>query len=83
MLGSFATEVANEVKENRFSRGEACPHCGHDEVSRNEKYKEKQRYICKFCRKTFTDFTLSPKHNSSKDEKRYLEGTGLRFMCHG
>lgn len=40
MLGSFATEVTNEVKKNRFSRGKVCPHCGHDEVSRNGKYKE-------------------------------------------
>lgn len=63
VLGSFATEVTNEVKENRFSRGKVCPHCGHDEVSRNGKYHGKQRYICKSCRKIFTDFTLSPKHN--------------------
>ncbi len=48
MLGSFATEVTNEVKENRFSRGKVCPHCGHDEVSRNGKYNGKQRYICKY-----------------------------------
>ncbi|EKQ57245.1 MULTISPECIES: hypothetical protein [unclassified Clostridium] len=25
VLGSFATEVTNEVKENRFSRGKVCP----------------------------------------------------------
>jgi len=73
VLGSFATEVTNEVKENRFSRGKVCPHCGHDEVSRNGKYKKKQRYICKSCRKTFTDFTLSPKHNSKKDVKQWIQ----------
>lgn len=72
VLGSFATEVTNEVKENRFSRGKVCPHCGHDEVSRNGKYDGKQRYICKSCRKTFTDFTLSPKHNSKKDVKQWI-----------
>lgn len=73
VLGSFATEVTNEVKENRFSMGKACPHCGHDEVSRSGKYHEKQRYICKSCRKTFTDFTLSPKHNSKKDVKQWIQ----------
>lgn len=73
VLGSFATEVTNEVKENRFSRGKACPHCGHDEVSRNGKYHGKQRYICESCRKTFTDFTLSPKHNSKKDVKQWIK----------
>ncbi len=25
VLGSFATEVTNEVKENRFSKGESLP----------------------------------------------------------
>lgn len=54
VLGSFATEVTNEVKENRFSSGKVWPHCGHDEVSRNGKYNGKQRYICKSCQKTFT-----------------------------
>ncbi len=54
VLDSFAAEVTNEVKENRFSKGKVCPYCGHDEVSRNEKYNGKQRYICKSCRKTFT-----------------------------
>jgi transposase-like protein len=73
VLGSFATEVTNEVKENRFSRGKVCPHCEHDEVSRNGKYHGKQRYICKSCRKTFTDFTLSPKHNSKKDVKQWIQ----------
>lgn len=73
VLGSFATEVTNEVKENRFSRGKVCPHCEHDEVSRNGKYNGKQRYICKSCRKTFTDFTLSPKHNSKKDVKQWIQ----------
>jgi transposase-like protein len=32
ILGSFATEVTNEVKENRFSKGKVCPCCGHDEI---------------------------------------------------
>ena len=31
VLGSFATEVTNEVKENRFSKGKVCPCCGHAE----------------------------------------------------
>ena len=73
VLDSFATEVTNEVKENRFSKGEVCPHCEHNDVSRNGKYHENQRYICKSCRKTFTDFTLSPKHNSKKDVKQWIQ----------
>ncbi|URZ03353.1 hypothetical protein CLAUR_033990 [Clostridium felsineum] len=72
ILCSFATEVTNEVKENRFSRGKVCPYCGHDEVSRNGKFNGKQRYICKSCRKTFTDFTRSPHYNSKKDIKKWI-----------
>jgi len=72
VLGSFATEVTNEVKENSFSTGKVCPHCEHDEVSRNGKYNGKQRHICKSCRKTLTDFTLSPKHNSMKNVKQWI-----------
>jgi len=68
VLGSFATEV----KENRFSKGKVCPHCGHEEVSRNGKFNSKQRYICKSCRKTFTDFTRSPRYNSKKDIKKWI-----------
>lgn len=72
VLGSFATEVTNEVKENRFSKGKVCPHCGHEEVSRNGKFNDKQRYICKSCRKTFTDFTRSPRYNSKKDIRKWI-----------
>ena len=60
VLGSFATEVINEVKGNRFFKEKICHHCGRDEVSRNGKYNGNQRHICKSCRKTFTDFTRSP-----------------------
>ncbi len=73
VLGSFATEFTNEVKENRFSKGRICPHCECDKISRNGRYHGKQRYICKHCRKTFTDFTLSPKHNSKKDVKQWIQ----------
>lgn len=72
VLGSFATKVANEVKENRFSKGKVCPCCGHEHVSRNGKFNGKQRYICKSCRRTFTDFTRSPQYNSKKDVKDWI-----------
>ncbi len=72
VLGSFATEITNEVKENRFSRRKVFPHCNHDEVSRDGNYNGKQRYICKSFRKTFTDSTRSPKHNSKKDVRQWI-----------
>jgi len=72
VLGSYAAEVTDEVKENRFSKGKVCPYCSHDGVSRNSKYSDKQRYICKFCKRTFTDFSSSPRHNSKKDIKKWM-----------
>jgi len=72
VLGSYAAEVTDEVKENRFSKGKVCPHCDHDRVSRNGKYNGKQRYICKSCKRTFTDFSRSPRHNSKKDIKKWM-----------
>ncbi len=70
VLGSFASVLATKIKENRFSRGKVCPFCSSNEVSRNGKFNGRQRYICKSCRKTFTDFTRSPMHNSKKDSKK-------------
>ena len=63
---SIGDEITDNVKENRFSKGKVCPRCEHDQVSRNGKYNGTQRYICKSCGKTFTDFTRSPRHNSKK-----------------
>ena len=59
VLGSQVGQVCEEVKEFRFSKGKVCPHCTSESISRNGKYNGKQRYICKDCRKTFTDFTNS------------------------
>ncbi|MFT9497819.1 IS1595 family transposase [Anaerosolibacter sp.] len=72
VLGSFVTEVTDEVKENRFSKGKVCPYCEHDELSRNGKFNGKQRYICKSCGKTFNDFTQSPSYNSKKDTRKWI-----------
>lgn len=72
VLGSQVTAVTEEIKENRFSRGKVCLHCGHDHVSRNGKYNGRQRYICKSCGKTFTDFTKSPHHRSKKELSKWI-----------
>ncbi len=72
VLGSFASVLATEIKENRFSRGKVCPFCNRNEVSRNGKSNGTQIYICKCCKKTFTDFTRSPMHNSKKDSKKWI-----------
>lgn len=72
LFGSHVGRISQEVMESRFSKGKVCPHCGEDSISRNGKYNGKQRYICKSCRKSFTDFTNSAIYKSrSSLEKWY------------
>ena len=73
VVGSQANQVTQEVKEFRFAKGKVCPHCSAETVSRNGKYKEKQRYICKYCNKTFTDFTNSATYKSKKPLDKWLK----------
>jgi len=47
-------------KINRSLNGLSCAHCKSEDVIRYGTYNEKQRYKCKTCKKTFTDFTNSP-----------------------
>lgn len=69
VLGSQVTQVSKEVKEMRFSKGKVCPHCKGDDILRNGK----QRYICRSCRKTFTDFTNSATYKSKKSLDKWLK----------
>ena len=57
----------------RFAKGKVCPHCSSELISRNGKYNGKQRYICKDCRKTFTDFTNSATYKSKKSLDKWLK----------
>lgn len=73
VLGSQVGQVAQEVKEFRFAKGKVCPHCSAEAISRNGKYKGKQRYICKSCNKTSTDFTNSATYKSKKALDKWLK----------
>lgn len=50
----------------RFSKGKVCLYCNCEDILRNGKYNNKQRYLCKYCGKTFTDFTNSATYKSKK-----------------
>jgi len=73
VLGSQASQVEQEVKEFRFSKGKVCPLCTSETISRNGKYNGKQRYICKYSKKTFTDFTNSETYKSKKTLDKWLK----------
>ncbi|MBC8061471.1 MAG: IS1595 family transposase [Clostridiaceae bacterium] len=47
-------------RTNRSSKGLICAHCQSQQVIRYGTYNKKQRYKCKTCKKTSTDFTNSP-----------------------
>ncbi|MGL4762255.1 MAG: IS1595 family transposase [Sarcina sp.] len=68
----YVSDVTNDVKESRFSKGKCCPRCESGSVCRNGKYNGKQRYLCKSCKKTFTDFTYSPSYNSKKPLDKWI-----------
>jgi transposase-like protein len=47
-------------REVRFNKGVVCVRCGCEKVRRNGRYKDRQRYICTDCGRTFNDLTHSP-----------------------
>ncbi|MBC8062960.1 MAG: IS1 family transposase [Clostridiaceae bacterium] len=60
-------EVVNKIinilevfRINRTLNGLICAHCESQNVIHYGTYNKKQRYKCKTCKKTFTDFTNSP-----------------------
>lgn len=73
VLGSQVSQVEEEVKEFRFSKGKVCLICSSETISRNCKYNGKQRYICKPCKKSFTDFTNSATYKSKKTLDKWLK----------
>ena len=54
-----STLVTN-IREARFNKGIACVYCACDKVHRNGHYRDRQRYICSSCKRTFNDLTHSP-----------------------
>jgi len=48
------------IKETRFKEGLGCIHCGSVKVKRNGKYRNRQRYLCRDCGKSFNDLTNTP-----------------------
>ena len=70
---SQVEQIYEDVKEFRFSKGKVCPHCSSELISKNGKYNGKQRYICKDCRRTFTDFTNSAVYRSKKSLDKWLK----------
>ncbi|MDA8346714.1 MAG: IS1595 family transposase [Thermaerobacter sp.] len=56
----LSPQVVVDFREKRFANGFSCPHCQGPHIHRHGKYKDRWRYRCVDCGKTFNDATASP-----------------------
>lgn len=78
--GKNLASIIEEVRKRRFKSGYHCPHCASSMVVRFVTYHRRQRYLCKGCRKTFTDIT-STALNRIHSKDKFL--TALDLMISG
>ena len=70
---SLSPVTIKGCREARFAMGQKCPHCESNDISKFGKANSKQRYKCKSCSKTFTDFTKSALSSSKISLSKWLE----------
>ena len=65
---------ASEVKDSNEIKSVTCPHCSNKRIRFNGKLKGVQRYLCKCCKKNFSETTGKFRYNIKKEDKlnRYL-----------
>lgn len=79
--------LAERLKERRFHKGLSCPHCGSEQVHRHGVYRDRQRYRCRGCHKSFNDATGTPLAGTHLTSKWMdyiecmVEGKSLRKIC--
>ncbi|WP_134700719.1 IS1 family transposase [Ammoniphilus sp. YIM 78166] len=63
------------VKEQKQTNPLHCPHCESLSIVRYGMYRDRQRYKCKDCSRTFNDFTNTPLHGTHFPDKwiKFLE----------
>lgn len=67
--GKALKDMVSEIRDRRFSSGYHCPHCSSDRVVRYGNYRVSKRYLCRSCKKTFTDLTSTALHYIHDKEK--------------
>lgn len=81
LSGLFSSnEIKDNIKESRFSKGYECPKCQCKDVNKNGKSNGRQRYICKRCRCTFDEFTLSPFSSTKLGLDKWLKYCELMIL---
>jgi transposase-like protein len=81
-MNPTAKTISNlvEIRENRFKDGLKCIHCKSLNVRKFGKYRNRQRYQCRSCRRTFNDLTGTPLHRTQYIAKW---GKYLKYMIEG
>lgn len=68
----------DEIRESRFRDGLCCPLCqANGPFKKNGTFRDRQRYLCKTCKRTFNDLTNTPVHytkHSGHTWTEYLKG---------
>lgn len=72
-LKSMIKSLYNDSREQRFSKGFACLHCGGTNVIKDGRKNDVQRFRCKGCKKTFNDRTLTPLANSHVSLEQWID----------
>lgn len=72
-LKSMTKSIYSDSREQRFSKGVACLHCGSTNVIKHGKKNGVQRFKCKDCEKTFNDRTLTPLANSHVSLEQWID----------
>jgi transposase-like protein len=63
-----AKEIKEEVKKEEEKETPNCPHCGEEKVVKNGRGHGKQTYICRECKKSFTQTSKTAVENSHMGE---------------
>lgn len=67
--GLTVDKFVENLRDKRFRKGFACPHCNSDEIIRYGVRVGRQRYKCKDCSKTYSDHTHTPFRGTRYPEK--------------
>jgi len=70
------TISVNDERERRFCTGYRCPRCGSDHIHGHGRYRDRKRYRCAECGRTFNDRTGSPLSGT-----HYPERWGTYIAC--
>lgn len=72
-LRTMTGSLYNDSREQRFSKGVACLHCGSMNVIKHGKKNDVQRFRCKDCERTFNDRTMTPLANSHVSLEQWID----------